>query len=61
MIAYLKQGEHLFYKIEKGKVTGIDTKRKWIKYKACVPSIYANVVEVIKKEDWENAKNTIAL
>lgn len=61
MIAYLKQGNHLFYKIEKGKVTGVDTQRKWIKSKACVPSIYANVVEVIEKSEYEQAKKSVGL
>ncbi len=61
MEAYLKQGEHLFYKIEEGKVTGVDTHRKWIKSKACVPSIYANVVKVISKKEWDKAKDSIGL
>lgn len=61
MEAYLKQGEHLFYKIEKGKVTAINTERKWVKSSACVPSIYANKVEVISKEEYQKAKKSTGL
>lgn len=61
MEAYLKQDKNLFYKIENGKVTAINIERKWIRSSACVPSIYANKVEVISKDDWGNAKKEINL
>ena len=61
MEAYLKQSAHLFYKIEEGKVTVVNTEKKWIKSLATVPSIYANVVEVITKDDYEKAKKSVGL
>ena len=60
MEAYIKQ-EHLFYKLEKGKVTAINTEKKSIKVSVCVPSIYANKLEVISKNDFEKAKTQIGL
>lgn len=53
--AYLQQDQHLFYKLETGKVTAVDINRKWIKQSVCVPSIYANKLKIITKEEFENA------
>jgi hypothetical protein len=60
MEAFIKQ-EHIFYKLENGKVTAINTIRKTIKISVCVPSIYANKLEVITKTDFENAKKETGL
>lgn len=61
MEAYLQQEEHLFYKIETGKITAVNTLRKSIKQTMCVPSIYANKLKVISKEEFIKAKESTGL
>lgn len=61
MKAYLKQGEHLFYQIETGRVTAVNTKTKSIKISTCVPSIYASKLYVITEEDFLKAKKETGL
>lgn len=60
MEAFIKQ-EHIFYKLENGKVTAVNTLKKSIKISVCVPSIYANKLEVISETDFENAKKETGL
>lgn len=61
MKIYFKQDKHLFYKIETGKVTAINTDKKSIKNLACVPSIYADKLKVITEEDFKKARKETEL
>ena len=61
MKIYIKQDNHLFYQIETGKITAINTEKKSIKNLACVPSIYADKLEVITEEDFKKARKETGL
>jgi len=61
MKIYFKQGDHLFYEIETGKVTAVNTEKKSIKNLVCVPSIYADKLQVITEEDFKKARKQTGL
>lgn len=58
---FLKQDHHLFYKLQTGRVTAVNTERKHIKQTVCVPAIYANKLQVISEVDFEEAIKSTGL
>lgn len=53
--AYIRNKDHLFYKLENGKVTSVNTEKKWIKLTAVVPTIYVEDLTISSKSEFEAA------
>lgn len=60
---YIQIKNNLFYKIETGKVTAINTtpkhKTSGIKEAKCLPNGYVNNLKVITEKEYEEAKKLV--
>jgi hypothetical protein len=61
MECYIKIRDNLFYRIRKSQVISVNTKTNEIRNAKTLPSAYIHEIDVITKEDFENAKKQVGI